>query len=115
MSDRFIINTFLFALDYLSLISKHNYSDRIKTRFCSLTVGVLPQRTNLPYKTTSAFRTAPRLMAGSQENGHANSFQHPCSYPGPKGSEIICSSQFSTSEEKILPDRPLIVSHLAGE
>lgn len=42
-------------------------------------------------------------------------FQHPCSYPGPKGSEIICSSQFSTSEEKILPDRPLIVSHLAGE
>lgn len=74
MSDRFIINTFLFALDYLSLISKHNYSDRIKTRFCSLTVGVLPQRTNLLYKTTSAFRTAPRLMAGSQENGHANSF-----------------------------------------
>lgn len=42
-------------------------------------------------------------------------FQHPCSYPGPKGSEIICSSQFSTSEEKILSHRPLIVSHLAGE
>lgn len=39
-----------------------------------MTVGVLPQRTNLPYKTTSAFRTALWLMAGSQENGHANSF-----------------------------------------
>lgn len=68
----FIINTCLFALDHLSLIKY--YSDRIKTCFCSLTVGVLPQRTNLPYKTTSAFRTALWLMAGSRENGHANSF-----------------------------------------
>lgn len=39
-----------------------------------MTVGVLPQRTNLPYKTTSAFRTPLWLTAGSPENGHANSF-----------------------------------------
>lgn len=47
-------------------------------------------------------------MACFQENGQSGMLtvsQHPCSYPGPKGSEIISSSQFSTSEEKILPDQ----------